>query len=76
VVLYIDDILIFNKTWEEHLHHIKYVLHTLHKHKLYDNLEKWSYGMNSVQYLRYIVYEHGVHVYRANKDNFKDENLY
>jgi hypothetical protein len=39
VVLYLDDILIFNKTWEEHIWHIQQVLGTLQQHKLYANLE-------------------------------------
>ena len=29
---------------------------------MYANLEKFSFGMMRVQYLGYIVYEHGVHV--------------
>jgi hypothetical protein len=62
VVVYLDDILIFNRTWEEHMQHIQQVLRTLWKHKLYGNLEKFSFGMNIVQYLGYIVDEHGVHV--------------
>jgi hypothetical protein len=40
VVVYLDDILIYNKTWVEHLQHIQQVLHTLRQHKLYANLEK------------------------------------
>jgi hypothetical protein len=35
VVVYLDDILIYNKTWAEHLQHIQQVLHTLRQHKLY-----------------------------------------
>jgi hypothetical protein len=62
VVLYLDDILIFNRTWEENMRHIQQVLNTLRQHKLYANLEKCSFGMNMVQYLGYIVDEHGVHV--------------
>jgi hypothetical protein len=62
VVVYLDDILIFNKNWVEHLQHIQQVLHTLRQHKLYANLEKCSFDMNRVQYLGYIVDEHGVHV--------------
>jgi hypothetical protein len=63
VVVYLDDILIYNKTWEKHLQHIHQVLHTLRQHKLYDNLEKFSFSMDKVHYLGYIVDQHGVHVH-------------
>ena len=62
VVVYLDDILIFNQTWEENLHHIRHVLQTLQKHKLCANLDKCTFGMTQVQYIGYIIYECGVHV--------------
>jgi len=62
VVVYLDDILIFNRMWEEHMRHIQQVLRTLQQYKIYANLEKCSFGMNRVQYLGYIIHEHGVHV--------------
>jgi hypothetical protein len=40
VVVYLDDIIIYNKTWVEHLQHIQQVMHTLRQHKLYAKLEK------------------------------------
>jgi hypothetical protein len=49
VVVYLDDILIFSTTWEEHMHHIQQVLSTLRQHKLYANLEKFFFSMNKVQ---------------------------
>jgi hypothetical protein len=57
VVVYLDDILIFRKTWEEHLKHIQQVLGTLRQHKLYANLEKCSFIMQRIQYLGYILDE-------------------
>jgi hypothetical protein len=45
VVVYLDDILIFSQTWEEHLHHIRQVLQTLQQHKLCANLEKCTFGI-------------------------------
>ena len=62
VLVYLDDILIFRIMWEEYMRHIQQVLSTLRQHKLYVNLDKCSFGMNKVQYLGYIVDEHGVHV--------------
>jgi hypothetical protein len=73
VVVYLDDIPIFNKTWEEHMRHIQEVLSTLRKHKLYANLEKLSFGINKVQYLGYIVDENEVlHVYLAKIQVIRD----
>eukprot|EP00253_Pinus_taeda_P008143 PITA_08143 len=62
MVVYLDDILIFNKSWEESLQPIRQVLQTLRHYKLCANLEKCTFGMSQVQYLGYIIDEHGVHV--------------
>ena len=57
VVVYLDDILIFSRTWEDHLQHIEEVLSSLRQHKLYANLKKFSFEMKEIQYLGYIVNE-------------------
>lgn len=62
VVVYLDDILIFSKTWSEHLQHVEQVLSTLQQQKLYANMEKCSFGVQSIQYLGYIIDTEGVHV--------------
>ena len=41
VIVYLDDILIFNQTEEEHLRHLKYVLDRLWKEKLLVNMKKF-----------------------------------
>jgi hypothetical protein len=66
VVFYLDDILIYKKTWVEHLQHIQQVMHTVRQQKLYSNLKKCSFGMDKVHYLGYIVDQHGVHVDPTN----------
>jgi hypothetical protein len=48
VVVCLDGILIYNKTWAEHLQHIQQVLHTLRQKNLYANLEKFSFGMEKL----------------------------
>eukprot|EP00253_Pinus_taeda_P029996 PITA_29996 len=72
VVVYLDDILIFRQSWEEHLHHIRQVLQTLRQHKLCANLEKCTFGMTQVQYLGYIIDEQGVHVDPAKIQVIRD----
>jgi len=72
VVVYLDDILIFSQSWEEHLHHIRQVLQTLRQHKLCANLEKCTFGMTQVQYLGYLIDEQGVHVDPAKIQVIRD----
>lgn len=40
LIVYLDDILIFSNTKEEHLQHLELVLRRLHKEKLIINLDK------------------------------------
>ena len=40
VIVYLDDILIFSQTKEEHLRHLKYVLDMMQKEKLLINVKK------------------------------------
>ncbi|GBG61373.1 hypothetical protein CBR_g20404 [Chara braunii] len=51
VVVYLDDILIFSKSMEEHLKHLEEVLTILKKTQLHLNLEKSEFGKDSVIYL-------------------------
>jgi hypothetical protein len=44
VVVYFDDIMIFSKTTEEHVGHIRQVLDVLRKEKLHANLEKCTFA--------------------------------
>ena len=44
VVVYLDDILIYSRTWEEHVRHIKEVLDRLRANKLYAKMSKCEFG--------------------------------
>ena len=48
VIIYLDDILIFSPTFEEHLHHLKTVLELLRRHKLYGKQSKCAFCLPSV----------------------------
>ena len=43
VIVYLDDILIFNKTKEEHFRHVRSVLKKLQQNKLLINLKKCTF---------------------------------
>jgi hypothetical protein len=55
VIVYLDDILIFSKTWEEHLKHVKQTLDVLKRENLYVKLSKCEFGKTSLNYLGHIV---------------------
>jgi transposase InsO family protein len=55
VVIYLDDILIFTKTLEEHREVTKRVLELLRQHKLYLKPEKCEFERTSVEYLGLVI---------------------
>lgn len=60
VIVYLDDILIYSKTREEHIEHIQQVLERLRKHRLWAKAEKCRFFQSSVDFLGYIVSQDGV----------------
>ena len=60
VIVYLDDILVFSKSKEEHLHHLKLVLRTLQKEKLLINLKKSSFMKEELIYLGFVVSKEGL----------------
>ena len=55
IIAYLDDILVYSDTWEEHLKHIRLTLLILRKHKLYAKLSKCVFGAQEVEYLGHIL---------------------
>jgi Reverse transcriptase (RNA-dependent DNA polymerase) len=51
VLVYLDDILIFSKSAEEHREHLRKVLDLLRENKLYANLKKCSFAKSELEYL-------------------------
>ncbi|TKS65266.1 Retrotransposon-like protein 1 [Collichthys lucidus] len=55
VFVYLDDILIFSKTKEDHIHHVQGVLQRLLENLLFVKAEKCEFHAPSVSFLGYIV---------------------
>jgi hypothetical protein len=62
VLVFFDDILIYNKSWEEHVQHVDKVLTLLEEKQLYANPSKCAFGVQEVEYLGHIVSHEGVKV--------------
>jgi hypothetical protein len=62
VVVFIDDILIYSKSKEEHVDHLQIVLTRLRQHQLYAKFRKYEFWLNQVPFLGHILSIEGVAV--------------
>jgi hypothetical protein len=62
VVAFIDDILIFSKTEEEHDTHLRLVLKKLRAYQLYAKFSKCEFWLTEVDFLGHVISTGGVSV--------------
>ncbi|KAL8095604.1 hypothetical protein AgCh_036864 [Apium graveolens] len=62
VIMFIDDILIYSKTEEDHKEHLRISLETLRKEKLYAKFSKCEFWLKEVQFLGHVVNKEGIKV--------------
>jgi len=62
VVVYFDDILVYNTNLDEHIEHLRCVLNLLRCEKLYANFKKCTFCMEKVVFLDYVVSTKGIEV--------------
>ncbi len=60
VVVYIDDILVYSNSMEEHVEHLWKVFQRLRKNKLYAKFEKCKFGVMKVDFLRHRITQEGL----------------
>jgi hypothetical protein len=60
IIVFIDDILIFSKTMEEHEEHLRLVLEKLRSNQLYAKFSKCEFWWTEVAFLGHIIFVGGV----------------
>ena len=68
ICVYLDDILVFSKSLEEHISHVRTALERLRTAKLYGRLHKCEFFRTSVEYLGYMVSSDGI---RASEEKIR-----
>jgi hypothetical protein len=66
VVVFIDDILIYSKTEEDHTNHLRIVLQRLRDHRLYAKFSKCEFWLKSVKFLGHTISSEGISVTQLN----------
>ncbi|GJV43572.1 putative reverse transcriptase domain-containing protein [Tanacetum coccineum] len=72
VIVFIDDILIYSKSEEEHEVHLKTILDLLQKEKLYAKFSKCEFWLQEVQFLGHVVNHDGIHVDPSKVESVKN----
>ncbi|GKA13629.1 putative reverse transcriptase domain-containing protein, partial [Tanacetum coccineum] len=72
LIVFIDDILIYSKTKEEHDVHLKLILELLKKEELYAKFSKCDFWLSKVQFLGHVIDSEGIHVDPAKIESIKD----
>ena len=62
VIVFIDDILVYSKTEEEHKEHLRVVLEVLRRQKLYAKFKKCEFWLEKVAFLGHVVSKEGISV--------------
>ena len=62
VVVYLDDILVFSNSEEEHEQHLRWVFEKLRQHALHAKRRKCAFALDRLEYLGHIVTPQGVSV--------------
>ena len=60
VIVFLDDILIYSKTLDDHYRHLRLVLQVLRQKKLYAKASKCEFFTNEIEFLGHIINERGI----------------
>ena len=62
VIVFIDDILVYSRSEDEHSDHLRTVLQTLRDHKLFAKFSKCEFWLRLVAFLGHIISSEGIRV--------------
>lgn len=66
LLVFVDDILVYSKTKEEHEDHRKVVLQLLREHKIYTKINKCEFFQTQVHYLGHAISKEGMAIHLKN----------
>src|SRR5436189_2923980 len=71
-IIYLDNILVFLKSEEEHYQHLQLIIEHLQHAELYVNLKKCKFFKSEVKYLDFLVNENDLHMNLSHVQTISD----
>ncbi|GKG25774.1 putative reverse transcriptase domain-containing protein, partial [Tanacetum coccineum] len=71
MIVFIEDILIYSKSKQEHEEHLKLILRLLKKEQLYAKFSKCEFWIPKVQFFGHVIDSQGIHVDPAKIESIK-----
>ena len=62
IIVFIDDILVYSHSENDHADHLNVVLQTLRAHQLFDKFSKCEFWLRSIAFLGHIIFGDGIRV--------------
>ena len=62
IIIFIDDILIYSRSEQEHEEHLRLALQTLREHRLYAKFSKCEFWLEEVKFLGHVISREGLAV--------------
>jgi hypothetical protein len=66
LLMFFDDLLIYNRTWEEHLKHVDEILTIMEEQLLFTKEAKCEFGLIEILYPRHAIGVEGVKAHQKN----------
>ena len=60
MIVFINDILIYSDTAEQHVEHLRTALQTLREHQLFGKFSKCEFWRSEIHFLGHVVSEQGI----------------
>ena len=62
VIVFIDDVLVYSRSEEQHAVHLRLALETLRRHRLYTKFSKCQFWLRTISFLGHVVDSSGISV--------------
>ena len=73
--VFLDDILIYNATQEEHIQHLKIVFDLLREHQLFSNERKCKFLKIDIYHLGHVIYSKGISMNKTKVNTIQHQSF-